>query len=221
MCPTHTALSWTLRQKHCILHVRAPGRALLPSYQGQQLRLLRAERNQTIIFIPGGGHTCWVISPRKMERSWCFDFFCRAPVYFSTALFHEDIHGRGPVDSLSVAPLPSPFPSATSTHVDSRGGVWAPRGKRPLQVMGTFNALGVGVGQPGAGWKQCPVVWTGTQGLDPAMTWCGKPGSLRVEVCGVAWLCPRVGMHKRATLGANPLPPIPPPHPQTHAADFC
>lgn len=57
--PTHTALSRTLRQKPCNPEETAPGQALLPSYQGQQLRLLGAERNQTTIFTPGADTRAW------------------------------------------------------------------------------------------------------------------------------------------------------------------
>lgn len=65
---------------------------MLPSYQGQRVRLLGAKWKQTTIFTPGAD-TCWVIYTVRVEMSWCLGSIssCTVPVCFSTALFQEGV----------------------------------------------------------------------------------------------------------------------------------
>lgn len=116
-------------------------------------------------------------------QSSCLFFHCPVP---------RGCTRKDPVYSLRVVPLPSTFPSATRTHVDSRCEVWVPRGSN-----GRFQCpRGTKQVQDGDT-KQCPVVWSRTQRLDMGMTRHGRSRSLRVEVGmrgGLA--CPRMGIHK-------------------------
>lgn len=140
----------------CVRSSREPGaRPCCPVTRGSKcvFWVLSGTKPQ---YLPRG-RTHVLTDAGKVERSWCVgSLFGRVPVCFSTVLFQEGVHGRGPADRLCCPTLLTTPPSPTWALEVECGG--------PGEVMGAFSANQVQNGDT----RHCPVVWTGHRG------WIGK-----------------------------------------------
>ena len=160
MCPTHTILSQLLRQTHSNPEETDLGQALLPSYQGQRIRLLGGWMEANHNIYPGGGHVLgWSTRGGWNELVFRLHLLLRSCLFFHCPV-PGGVYIEGALCTVCVSPCSRPLPTPIRTLEMGAGG-GAPRGRD--------GRLQCYWGQARAGWSVLQDGW-GHGGLGLGMT---------------------------------------------------